>query len=660
MNIKTWYKDETAIYAAEELKKYLDIMHPGFCSDIIVVENAEAEATSGEIKLGLLDDFGLDSSDVSDAFCEDVVYVDIKNGSGIIAGSNIRSILLSVYDYLRSAGCAFLRPRDDGEIIPQRDMSIYSYSYRKKADLVFRTEMIEGAVSYEHLRDTITWMPKVGMNSFMMEMVVPANYISRWYQHRRNTVLEDEKVSFEEIAEMVHKLELHIKKCGLLLQSLGHGYLFEPYGITYKGCKYTGEITDEMRQDIALVNGKRELRNGSVNQTQLCYSNKNVRKKLVDWLVGYVQKKPYIDYLQICLSDGKNNHCECENCMKARISDFYVMLLNGVDAELTRLGIDTRIIFTLYSDTLWPPVYEKINNPDRFCVKVAVGSRDYTKPYDLTSYKGELPIYIRNEYNAETSFQLRIKFLNAWKEAYGGDRFGVTDYHMFTLHYTDPGYLKLTKLWMEDVKTLKKMGYYLGMVNCQTQRSYFPNGLPISAYAATSFDTSTEFEAFCEDYMQKSYGKDYKYAYDYLKEVSNLLGPDVLKSESHITAQDIDIADEKPVLVRKWVDNPEAQANFKKLMKLAREFEPVAKAHLDEEHPTVSRSWKLLYYHTDFCYRYAEILLNNSEGNNDKAEKLLDEMADVFSKIELEISMEFDLDLFYCGTNRRLGLKDIW
>ena len=206
MIIKTWHKDETALYAADELKKYLDKIDKDLCEDIVLTQVSESFKTDGEIKLGLLADFGLDSSDVIDVACDDVVYIDIQNGSGIIAGSNIRSILLSVYAYLRAAGCAFIRPGDDGEIIPERDMTDFSYTYRKKADYPFRGECIEGAVGFEHVRDTIIWSPKVGMNMFMIQQIIPYNIMSRWYKHTSSTVRTDENVSFEDLADIVHDI----------------------------------------------------------------------------------------------------------------------------------------------------------------------------------------------------------------------------------------------------------------------------------------------------------------------------------------------------------------------------------------------------------------------------------------------------------------------
>ncbi len=651
MIIKTWYKDETALYAAEELKKYLDIMDTEFCSDIVISDNIENDITDGEIKLGLLQDFNLDSSDVIDIACDDVVYIDINKGSGIIAGSNIRSILLSVYAYLRAAGCAFLRPGKDGEIIPQKDMSEFSYTYRKKADYPFRGECIEGAVGFEHIRDTVIWSPKVGMNMFMMEQIIPYNYMSRWYKHDTNTILEDENVSFEEVGEIVRNIELLIKKCGLQLHSLGHGYLLEPYGIHYKTINDKYELTEEARQDIALINGKRELFLGSPNFTHLCYSNKKIRKKLIDWLVGYMKDKPYIDFLHVWLSDSTNNQCECENCINERVSDLYVKLLNELDEEFTRLGIDTKIVFILYVDTLWAPIYEKINNPERFYMMTAIGGRDFSKPYDHTPYEGETPPYIKNKYNVEQSFPLRMRFIDDWKRAFDG-RMLVFEYHMYVQHYNDPGYMRLSKLWLDDIKSLESFNIH-GMMSDQTQRSFFPNGLPMSIYAAASFDKEIEFESFTKDYFKASYGKDYMLAYDYLDKVSALMSPDILQTKMNIVDLDGDLGSKKKIQVKPWVNSPKAQADFREVISIADKFEKIAKEHLTEENPTVKKSWELLYYHTDFCRRYADILLSQSLGDVDKAKALLKEFVEVFSKLELKISTEFDLFLFNNSVNRK-------
>ena len=86
---------ETLIYAAEELKKYIELVDPSVLAEIVNDDAADG------IKLGLLSDFGLDASDVSDAMIDDVVDVDIKNLSGYISGSNERSVLFGVYKQIQ-------------------------------------------------------------------------------------------------------------------------------------------------------------------------------------------------------------------------------------------------------------------------------------------------------------------------------------------------------------------------------------------------------------------------------------------------------------------------------------------------------------------------------------------------------------------------------
>ena len=652
MIIKTWNQNETTLYAAEELKKYLDMMDLGFCEDIVITKDVQPNKTDGEIKLGLLSDFGFDTSDVIDFTCDDVVYIDIKNGSGIIAGSNVRSILLSVYAYLKEAGCAFIRPGDDGEIIPKRDMSSFSYTYRKLADYPFRGECIEGAPSFEHICDTIIWSPKVGMNMFMLEQVVPYNYISRWYKHKSSTFLGAENVSFEEVTKMIKDIELLIKKCGLQLHSLGHGYLLEPYGIKYIDNTIKYEVNEEARRDIALVNGKRELVGNSPNFTHLCYSDKKVRKKLVDWLVGYMKEKPYIDFLHVWLADGSNNYCECPNCINERISDQYVRLLNEVDEEFTRQGLDTKIVFILYVATLWAPLYEKIKNPGRFYMMTATGARDFRKPLDSTPYEGETPPYIKNKYDINLSFPLSMRFTDEWKKAFNG-RMLLFEYNMYVHQYNDPGFMNMSRVWFEEAKNLAGLNIH-GTMCDQTQRCYFPNGLPNSIYGAAMFDKEIEFEPFCEQYFKSAYGADYKRALDYLTEISEHMSFDVLQINLDIVDIDPDLGSTKKVRVKPWINNAKAQEGFRKVIDLANEFESIAKAHsVEEEHPTHRKSWWVLYHHTDFCRRYADVMLAQSLGDDDKAKKLYGEMIDALSRLEPEISSEFDLFMFDKGTKRK-------
>ena len=82
---------EAIDYAASELRKYLRMMRPE-AGDVRISYNKEK--TDG-FRLGLMADFGLDTSDVEDIELDDIIYIDTKENTGIIAGSNPRSVLFA-------------------------------------------------------------------------------------------------------------------------------------------------------------------------------------------------------------------------------------------------------------------------------------------------------------------------------------------------------------------------------------------------------------------------------------------------------------------------------------------------------------------------------------------------------------------------------------
>ena len=84
-------------YAAEELRKYIRMMMPE-CGNIEIKYAPEAK---DGFRLGLMQDFGLDVSDAKEPDLDDILYIDTDECGGIIAGDNPRSVLLSVYEYLR-------------------------------------------------------------------------------------------------------------------------------------------------------------------------------------------------------------------------------------------------------------------------------------------------------------------------------------------------------------------------------------------------------------------------------------------------------------------------------------------------------------------------------------------------------------------------------
>lgn len=633
MKIQILKNNETINYAASELAKYLEMMDNGI--------KCEITSSDGDIKLGILSQLSLSDSDVDDAMIDDVIDIAIDNMQGYIAGSNDRSVLMGVYNFLKSAGCMWVRPGDDGEYIPQKCMQSHSYTYRKKADIAFRGECIEGAVSFENLRDHILWLPKVNMNLFMMEQIVPYNYISRWYKHTVSTVKEDENISFEQVGEYTVMLEKLIKKCGLQLHALGHGYLLEPYGIHYKTAQDQYELTDEAREDIALVGGVRELYHGSPNFTQLCFSKDKARLGLVKFLLDYLDKKPYIDFLHVWLSDSANNQCECEECKKKIPTDFYVQMLNELDAELTKRNMNTKIVFIMYIDTFWAPETTKLNNPERFIMTTAP-VRNYSETYKADRWQGELPPYKRNEYYIRPDFSMNLSFMDKWKPAFDGRRF-LFEYYLYTDHYFDPGYMSIAKNILTDIRHIEDIEFD-GIMCDQTQRSFFPTGLPNSVMGEGMFDKNMDFDSYADAYFNAAFGTDGAKVRRYLQKLTDTFNPDEIRSCDSVVLQDTGTGNEKVVTGIK--NNPRAAQRLGAVESVTDDFANVIEANINSANLCHATSWKILHYHAIYCKCLAKIFISLANGDKDNALKLFTDMIDYLSHIEDEIQPQFDLVLF--------------
>ena len=272
-------------YAAEELKKYLRMMMPE-CGDIKVAYNPLA---SDGFRLGLMQDFGFDVSDAEDTELDDILYIDCDERGGIIAGDNPRSVLLSVYEYLRQNGCRWLFPGVDGEYIPMQD--IKPVKYRHKPSCRYRGWCNEGAEFQQCMMETIEFTPKVGMNVYMMEFRIPTAYYNSYYKHLNNTENRPaEPIPPLQTLQWKRQCEAEIAKRGLQFHDIGHGFTVDPFGVDSANCWAKIEddqIPEEARQYLALWQGKRQLYRGQPVNTQFCMSNPKARELFKNYIADY-------------------------------------------------------------------------------------------------------------------------------------------------------------------------------------------------------------------------------------------------------------------------------------------------------------------------------------------------------------------------------------
>ncbi|MBE6644573.1 MAG: DUF4838 domain-containing protein [Ruminococcaceae bacterium] len=614
-------------YAAEELRKYLRMMMPE-CGKVEI--KYEPYAKDG-FRLGLMQDFGLDVSDAEEPELDDILYIDTDTDGGIIAGDNPRSILLAVYEFFRQNGCRWLMPGVDGEYIPTKD--IVPVKYRFKPSCRYRGQCNEGAEFQSDMIEAIEFAPKVGMNVFMMEFVVPSYYRS-YYRHTYNEEnRKPEPVSDRQIVQWKRQCESEIEKRGLQFHDIGHGFAASPFGMEdiAESGDFEKLVNDENRQFMAMINGERKLFNNAPYMTQFCMSNPKAQKMVSDFVVDYAYNHSNSDYLHVWLADSKGNHCECEECQKKTPSDWYTILLNMIDEKLTEKKLDTRIVFIAYCDTIFAPLEEKIKNPNRFTMLFAPIHRSYA--VSLPAGEPEKPLkYVRNQNSYPNNLAWSFEYLKEWKKMWQGACVAY-EYHFWRHQTYDISGLEIARRAHEDVKIYKERGVN-GVIEDGSQRSFFPNGFAVYTYARTLFDTSLSYEEILEDYFSYAYGEDWRKFYDYLLKINDALPFDYFSW---------DMAKKRDALYCV----PEQVDKIAKIREITKEGRELMRECYDSDYRSVTFAVRLLEHHADFCDLISDWMLAKANGDDEKGSELYDKARVEFGKREAEIQTYYDHHMFF-------------
>ena len=614
-------------YAAEELRKYLYMMMPE--GDNITTVYAP-EAKKG-FRLGLMSDFGLDTSDAEDTKLDDILYIDCDTDGGIIAGSNPRSVLLAVYEYLRQNGCLFIMPGKDGEYIPMKD--IQPVKYRHKPSMRYRGWCLEGGVSQEIMIESIDFTAKLGMNTVMLEFLVPVSYYRRYYKHQYNeNNRPPEDVSTELILQWKRECEAEIVKRDLQYHGVGHGWTAEPFGINSSLRASDGDndaLSDRSRSFLALTNGKRQLKHNTPNYTQFCMSNPEAQELFVQYVCDYAEKHQNIDHLHVWLGDVENNHCECDECQKKTPSDFYCILLNRVDKELTRRNLDNRIVFIVYTDTTFAPETEKIENPNRFSLMLAPISRSYTTSFERSEEKYELRPYVRNNNKYPKNLAENLAYFDDWKKAYTGSSFAF-EYHFWRHQYYDVSGLMIAKIINKDVKSYLENGIN-GIIQDGSQRSFFPNPLAFYTYARTMYDSSLSFEELVEECFSTIYGEDWKEFYAYLTELGEAISYEYIQCER---SENKEIS---PLY------SPSVAEKLKSVPEITKRGMELINAHYNCPEVRIRTvAVRLLELHAKYVELIAEALRHKALGDDKEYSRLIRVAADEIGREEARFEKYYD------------------
>ena len=624
-------------FAAEELKKYMRMMMPR-CGEIDIKYDPLAKEG---FRLGLMSDFGLDTSESDDIVLDDIVHIDTDLCGGVIAGSNPRSVLLAVYRYLTENGCRWLYPGIDGEFIPIADIT--PVKYHKMADCRFRGQCNEGAENQPDMIEVIDFTPKIGMNVFMMEFEVPKNYYDKYYNHRNNTEnREPEPINAETIVQWKVQCEAELSKRGIQFHDMGHGWTAESFGIssTNGWVVDTNEdaIPAESREFVALLNGKRELFMGIALNTEFCMSNEKARKLFVDYVTNYATMHKNVDYLHVWLSDGKNNQCECEKCAPKIPSDWYVILLNEIDASLTEAGLDTRIVFIGYHETVWAPLVEKLNCCKRFSFMLAAIGRSYNESVSFEPRPVKLEPYRLNKCVFPNRIEDYLAHADVWRSANKCPSL-VYEYHFYIHQYRDPGVLDFAKIIYDDIRGYKKRGFD-GLIEDGSQRSFFPNGFLFYVYGSTLFDNSVDFDALVEDYFSHAYGEAWKDVVDFLRKIGKAFDMDYMQgkkpSDRNIGA----------------FYNPSRVEALHSVKDITAELRQSLEKYKNMPKRAQTVSVRLMLKYTEYCDRLAKCMALKAVGADLEASEAFLELCREFGKYEVEIERYYDQHMMASSIKR--------
>ena len=621
-------QDPVIAFAAKELCRYL-ARGLGAKAQVRIVKTPAPAAMV--IRLGVLADMpetGRRTKRFTPA--HDAVLIRTGSAGGYVAGSNPRSVLLGVYRYLTELGCRWVRPGKDGELIPALKLPLSPVTVAERAAYDHRGVCIEGAVSFEHVRDMVAWLPKLGFNAYFIQFREAYNFFQRWYEHVGNPRLTKRTFSLDAARLLTQKLRGEIKRRGLDLHMVGHGWTCEPFGIPGLGWfVHEGPIPATATRFLAEVKGKRELWGGIALNTNLCYGNPEVRTIVTAAIVEYAAANPDVDIIHFWLADGSNNQCECPLCREHLPADLYVTMLNDLDCKLTARGLRTRIVFLIYVDLLWPPAVETIANPERFILMFAPITRSYSTPFAAGAGRGALPAippFRRNQLEFPKAPQANLAFLRGWDQAFSGDSFDF-DYHFMWDHYKDPGQYAMAQVLHQDIQRLMTLGLN-GFVSCQVQRAFFPTGLGMTVMGRTLWDRNLGFDEIAADYFGAAFGRDGPRVRRYLERISTAFNPKLLRGET--SAAEI----------------AAAPARLADVSTAGAELRPILARGERHRDPCRARSWQVLAAHAEYCQLLSRALAERAAGRPAEAREAAAALFDWLRRHERRLHPV--LDVFEC------------
>ena len=443
-----------------------------------------------------------------------------------IAGRNARSALFGVYAFLEQQGVRFLRPGYDGEVVPRNQaIALPGVPVVETPRYRHRGVCIEGAPSIAHALEMVDWCAKRRMNTVFLQFLSSRYFYNLWYERPYNPQHADRALTEEEALAFDDQVIASLKKRGLVLHRVGHGWTSAAFGMPRSGWVTAGEeVQPEYTRWLAEVGGERKLFHDIPINTELCYSFRPAFDAFVETIVRYCEAHPELDVVHVWLSDATNNKCECAACRALTISDWYARVINALSEALHRRVPRMRFVFLCYFELLWPP--EQVAIDERYgnaIMMFAPIARCYGHGLadPACDDGGAWPRPPLNQFAASRHNAFYARALDDWRQAFQGDSFDF-DYHLMWAVWSQLTDTHLARLFHEDLQDLKGMGLD-GIVSCQSFRAFYPSGLAMAALAGCLWNPDVPWEEVRRRFLEAAYGEHAGWAGTYLAKVESFL-----------------------------------------------------------------------------------------------------------------------------------------
>jgi hypothetical protein len=617
---------ETIGFAAQELAQYLGRILPGAeirASRVPAFDPKQENV----IWVDLPNILNLNELQASDNPFDDRIAVKTEGDRILVSGINPRSVLLAAYRFLREQGFRWIRPGKEGEVVPDGVSSLKEVNISEKPSHRHRGICVEGAFHYDNLREYIDWMPKVGFNSYFPQFFEGYTFFDRWYSHIHNPYKEPEPFDVDKAREYIGAAVEEIRKRDMIYHAVGHGWTCESIGLPGLGWdpkEY--ELSPEYTEYLAMVDGKRQVWNNVALNTNLCYSNPKVQTLLVGKIAGYLEENRHVGLLHFWLADAHNNQCECDNCRNVLPSDLYVNMLNELDRTLTAKQIETRIVFLIYYELLWPPVEARIMNEDRYVLMFAPITRTYSRAFMPTDETVTLPPFERNRIALSPSPDVNLAHLRAWQDIFQGDTF-TYEYPMMWDHFTDGGYYTTAEVIHQDIRNLQSLGLN-GYISSQCIRGFMPTGLNMAVMSQTLWNSDLSFAEIADDYFTHAFGKDGPLCRSYMEQLSHLFDTPYLRRE-------------------KEKINAEQAEKFALIPQAVAEFLPTIRTNAElTANQSQRKSWEYLLHHAEIAVLFGRALEAKAQGNLPSLQEHWNNLKEYVQRNEDAVQPVFDVCLF--------------